>query len=54
MLSERFYNDKGQPHGFWSTILIDGYFKGYYINNVRLGVWEFSQNEKIFKIYYAT
>lgn len=53
MRGKRFYNDKGQEHGPWSIILEDGYFEGHFLNGIRYGLWELSNNLQLTRIYYA-
>ncbi len=53
MRGKRNFNDKGQYHGPWSLVLKDGYFEGYYLNDIRFGLWELCENEKLFRRYYA-
>jgi hypothetical protein len=46
------YNDKEQPHGYWEVYFFDGdlRFKGYCVNDIRLGYWEYYGNKEH---YYA-
>lgn len=55
MQDKRPRNKQGQPHGYWEVTLIDGWYKGHFVNDIPKGYFEVDwQGTKIVdKQFYA-